>query len=66
MIMLNKIEETMPITSVSAVGLVSALCLNLPIQTLVGSFPGVIRQLPDSRRTRKTLVAIYYGGEDEM
>jgi len=37
----------MPITSVSAVGLVGGFCLNRTDSGLVGGF-GVIRQLPDS------------------
>ena len=34
------------LTGVSAVGLFGAFVLNLPVQTLVGSFPGMIVPIP--------------------
>jgi hypothetical protein len=36
----------MPITGVSAVRVISSFRLNLTVQTLVGSFPGVIVPIP--------------------
>jgi len=58
-----RIHEKLPVTRVSAVGLVSTLCLNLTIQTLVGSFPGVIVPIPPHTQNIIRYLKISFTGE---